>query len=172
MSFSLIVGVGKNLEIGAKGDLLWHIPEDLKYYKETTMGHPILMGHRTFVSLPFYQPGRKHYIVTDKPDILEEDMARQVVKGEKPEIEVILDLDKFIQDHKDESDEIFVIGGGMIYKYMLPFCDKLYITEVDRAYPEADTFFPEFDKSLYEKEIIKKGKDNDLEYSFVVYTKK
>ena len=154
--FSIIACIGKNRELGNKGGLVFHIKEDMQFFKETTMGHPVIMGDRTFTSLPHALPGRTNYVLTRHPERLPE--------GVIP----VSDIEAFIKEHYDE--EVFVIGGGFVYNEFLPYADNLYLTEVD-AEAEADTFFPEFDRSKYEKTIIKKGQSDDLTYSFAKYTK-
>ncbi len=154
--FSIIACIGKNRELGNKGGLVFHIKEDMQFFKETTMGHPVIMGDRTFTSLPHALPGRTNYVLTRHPERLPEGVV------------AVNDIEAFIKDHADE--EVFVIGGGFVYNEFLPYADNLYLTEVD-AEAEADTFFPEFDKSKYEKTIIKKGQSDDLTYAFAKYTK-
>ena len=83
----------------------------------------------------------------------------------------ITDLAEFIAQNEDTNEEIFVIGGGMVYTTFLDHAKNLYLTEIDTTPPNADTFFPNFDKSKYEKTIIKKGSENDLTYTFVKYVK-
>ena len=154
--FSIIACIGKNRELGNQGGLVFHIKEDMQFFKDTTMGHPVIMGDRTFSSLPHALPGRTNYVLTRHPERLPEGVV------------AVNDIEAFIKDHADE--EVFVIGGGFVYNEFLPYADNLYLTEVD-AEAEADTFFPEFDKSKYEKTIIKKGQSDDLTYSFAKYTK-
>lgn len=161
MSFSIIAAIGKNRELGRDGQLIWRLPEDLKYFKKTTMGHPVLMGHKTFDSLPGLLPGRKHYVVTRKTDL---DLD--------PAVEIINDLPAFIAKCATGDEEIFVIGGGMIYWEMLKHCDRLYLTEVDAADAEADTFFPEFDKGQFDRDVIGSGNENGIKYDFVIYKRK
>ena len=160
MSFSLIAAVGQNNELGKKGDLVFHIPGDLKYFKKVTMGHPVFMGLNTWRSLPGKLPGRDHYVLTYDP--------ADVPEGITP----VTDLDAFVTEHEDSDEELFVIGGGMVYKQMLPHCEKLYLTEVHASDPDADTFFPDFDKTKYTRTVVDKGSDNNLDYDFVLYTRK
>ena len=155
---SLIAAIGKNRELGKDGDLVFHIKEDMKYFKETTMGHKVLMGRKTWESLPGKLPGRENIVV-----------SRHEVPGADM---VIHDLGEFLRENAESEEEIFVIGGGMVYFEALPYARNLYLTEVDVEVKDADTFFPEFDKSLYEKKIIKKGQHDDLTYTFVKYIKK
>ena len=159
MSFSIIAAVGKNRELGKKGGLCFDIPGDLKFFKETTMGHPIFMGYNTWKSLPRKLPGRKHYILTHHPEDLPSD----------PDIIAVTDIAEFVA--QPPEGEVFVIGGGRVYAEMLPYADKLYLTEVEATDPEADTFFPEFDPKDYTREVIKEGEGDDLIYHHVLYTK-
>lgn len=154
--FSIIACIGKNRELGNQGGLVFHIKEDMQFFKETTMGHPVIMGDRTFFSLPHALPGRTNYVLTRHPERLPEGVI------------AVNDIEAFIKEHANE--EVFVIGGGFVYNEFLPYADNLYLTEVD-AEAEADTFFPEFDKSKYKKTIIKKGQSDDLTYAFAKYTK-
>ncbi len=153
--FSLIACIGKNRELGKGGNLVFHIKEDMKFFKETTMGHKIVMGRKTWETLPGKLPGRTNIVVSSSD-------------FEGPD-EVIHDIDKFIAENRDTDEEIFIIGGGKIYAEFLSVASKLYLTEVDAEDPAADTFFPEFDKKLYDRIVIKGGKDYDLAYSFVRY---
>lgn len=157
--FSLIAAVGKNRELGLKNQLVFNIKEDMQFFKETTMGHPVIMGFNTFKSLGRPLPGRKNYVLTFNPDDLPD--------GVFP----VTDLDKFVEEHLESDEEVFVIGGAFVYNEMLPHCQNLYLTEVDATH-EADVFFPEFDKTLYNKTIIKRGSSDDLNYAFAKYTKK
>ena len=171
---SLIAAVGKNLELGKDGELLWHLPEDFKYFKEVTMGHPILMGHKTFSSLPSLLPGRKHIILTRHPETLEKEVKDKLFTGERPEVEIITELFETIDKYQGSSEELFIIGGGNIYKQTIEYADKLYLTEISGECEEADVYFPEFNKEHFRKEVVAKGRDEKygLTYSFVVYTRK
>ena len=155
---SLIAAIGKNRELGKKGELVFHIPEDMRYFKEMTMGHKVLMGRKTWDSLPRKLQGRENIVV-----------SRNAVSGADVAVH---DLGEFLEANAATDEEIFVIGGGMVYFEALPYAKRLYLTEVDAEVSEADTFFPEFDKNQYSKEIIEEGKTDDLAYTFVRYTKK
>ncbi len=176
MSFSIIAAIGKNRELGRKGKLLWHLPEDLQFFKNTTMGHPILMGRKTFESLPGMLPGRKHYVVTRNQASIS--LAAPVARSRRhgnpsaktDSLVFINNLFEFARQPHDE--EIFVIGGGMIYWEMLNFADTLYLTEVDAEAPDADTFFPEFNKNDFRKEVLGKGSKDGINYQFVKYSRK
>lgn len=155
---SLIAAIGKNRELGRGGKLIFRIPEDMRYFKDTTMGHKVLMGRRTWDSLPGKLKGRENIVVS---------------RGEVPGADVVAhDLAEFLRKNADTEEEIFVIGGGMVYVEALPYAKKLYLTEVDAEESQADTFFPEFGKNLYEREVIREGQEGDLTYKFVKYIKK
>lgn len=160
MSLSLIAAVGKNRELGKKGGLCFKIPGDLKFFKKTTMGHPVFMGLTTWYSLPKKLSGREHYIaVFEKTDLPEE-------------LHQITDLKAFAEEWMGKEEELFVMGGASIYRQMLPYCDKLYLTEVDGEDPEADAFFPAFNKRKYSRKTLAKGADGEITYKHVLYTKK
>lgn len=154
---SIIAAIGKNHELGLKNGLVFNIKEDMKFFKETTTGHPVVMGQTTFDSIGRPLPHRKNYVASRSPQNLPES------------VEVVPDLITFLEEHQNDAEELFVIGGGTIYRLALPYAKTLYLTEID-ATAEADVFFPEFDKQKYSREVIKKGKDDDLTYSFVKYT--
>lgn len=155
---SLIAAIGRNRELGRNGELLFHLPEDMRYFKDTTMGHKVLMGRKTWESLPKKLPGRYNVVVSRH----EVDAADEVVHN----------LKEYLEDNKDSDEEIFVIGGGMVYFEALPYASRIYLTEVEADVPDADTFFPNFDKNKYSMEMIKRGERDELEYSFVIYHKK
>ena len=156
--FILISAIGENNEIGHNGDLIFHIKEDMKFFRDTTDGHTVVMGRKTWESLPNKLPNRENIVIShhkfDGPDL------------------IIHDLKQFIENNKDTNEEIFIIGGGAIYSEFLPYAKNLYLTEIDATDPEATTFFPEFDKFKYSRKVIKKGKEDDLAYFIVKYIKK
>ena len=155
--FSLIAAIGEERELGKEGKLLFHIKEDMKFFKETTMGHKVVMGRKTWESLPSKLPGRENIVIS---------------RHEVPGADLwISDIPKFIEENENTDEEIFIIGGGMVYFEFLKHAKKLYLTEVAKK-READAYFPEFDKNEYERQVIKKGKENDLAFSISVYTRK
>lgn len=154
--FSIIAAIGKNRELGLNNQLIFDIKEDMQYFRKTTSGHPVIMGQATFDSIGRPLPNRKNYVASRSPENLPDS------------VEVIPDLITFLKEHQNDSEEFFIIGGGTIYKLALPYAKNLYLTEID-ATSKADTFFPEFDKSKYSREVIKKGSENDLTFSFIKY---
>lgn len=156
--FSIIAAVGKNRELGKKGQLVFHIKEDMNFFRETTTGHQVVMGHNTWDSLPSKLKNRENLVISHH-DISGPD-------------QIIKDIDDFIKKYQNTTEEIFIIGGGKIYSSFLPHTKNLYLTEIDASVKDADTFFPAFNKSNYQKTLIKKGSENGLNYSIVKYTKK
>lgn len=162
MPVSIIVAVAANNAIGKDNDLLWHISDDLKRFKQITLGHKMIMGKNTFLSLPVRPlPKRTSIVITDDPSDHYEGciMANGIEDA----------LSKC-----DPGEECFIIGGGSVYRQFLPLADKLYITKVHRDY-EADTFFPEIDEDewqLVSNEDHVDEQNNSLPYSFQIYTRK
>ena len=157
MSVSMIAAVGKNLELGQNNDLIWHFKEDMKFFKDTTMGHTVVMGRKTFESLPKALPGRKNIVISSN--------AEYQAQGAT----VVTSVEEALQIA--DNEEIFVLGGGKIYSEFLPYADKLYLTEIDAECEDADTYFPQFNKSEYIKEIINYYDIDGVEFYHVVYKK-
>lgn len=158
MTVSMIVAKGINNEIGADNKLLWHIPSDLKFFKETTMGKSIIMGRKTFQSLPKALPGRKNIVISRNPDF------------SAPGAAVVTDTEAALKE--SETEEVFIIGGASIYEAFFPLATKLYITEVNFSSKNADVFFPDVDLSLWDREVLKEGEENSLSFRHVLYTRK
>ena len=133
---SAIVAVDNNWGIGFNGDLLEHIPEDLKYFKELTSGHCVMMGRKTWDSLPKKPlPNRKNYIISNsQPAILGDNIIR-------------FQMDDAITFLNYVWEDVFIIGGGKIYKELLPYCDRVYVTKIFKDHTEVDTYFPNLDES-------------------------
>ncbi len=159
MSYSIIAAIGKNNELGKDNGLIWHLPNDLKFFKEVTTGKTIIMGRRTFESLPRMLPNRKHVVLSSSNDFPDG-------------VLVFHSLEEILDYFKDFNEELFVIGGASIYKLFLEYASCLYLTEIDKECSEADAYFPKFDKNLYDKEIIKENSDNGINYTHVLYKRK
>lgn len=142
MFLSVIAAVARNRVIGHEGRMPWKLPNDLRFFKQVTMGKPMIMGRKTwesFGSKPL--PGRPHIVVTGNPDFTAEGAT------------VVHDLDAAIAEGKRLAaeagvEEVMVIGGGQIYAAALPLADRVYLTEI-AASPAGDTFFPEFDRTPF-----------------------
>jgi dihydrofolate reductase len=159
---SIIVAIARNYAIGKNNDLLWHLPADLKRFKQITSGKCVVMGKKTWESLPLKPlPGRKNIIITDNPD----DCFNCSFTANS--------IDDAIRQCSD-SGEVFVIGGGSVYRQFMDIADRLYITWVDRDY-EADTFFPEISEDIWEP-IETDGdhldEKNGFTYRYVIYQRR
>ncbi|HCY17703.1 MAG: Dihydrofolate reductase [Candidatus Nomurabacteria bacterium GW2011_GWF2_35_12] len=169
---SIISAIGKNNEIGKKNELLWNLPADMKHFREVTSEHTVIMGQKTFESIGRPLPNRRNIVIT-----LDKNYLRHGVDI----VYSVEELDTLLKKENDESirqaqgEEIFVIGGGQIYKLFIEKADKLYITHVDAEFPDADTFFPEIDKNKWEKIKSEKHLKDDLnkyDLEFTEYIKK
>ncbi len=154
--FSIIAAIGKNRALGKGNDLIFHIKEDMKFFRETTKGHKVIMGRKTWESLPGKLKNRENIVVSSEP-----------VEGAD---QTVANLEAYIKDNIDSSEEIFVIGGGSIYAQLLPYAKNLYLTEID-ASPEADTYFPRFNKKHYHRKTLQSGEQDDLCYKIIKYSK-
>jgi len=162
----MIVARAQNGAIGKDNDMIWSLPDDMKYFKETTRNHHVLMGRKNFDSLPdSFRPlkNRVNIVITRNKDWSYD--GTQVFHDVQAGIDYA---------HANNEEELFVIGGGEIYKQCLPFADRLYITEVYAEFPEADAYFPDVDLSEW-KELsrTKHPTDEKHKYTFdyVVYEK-
>ena len=157
---SLIVAKAKNNVIGKDNQLIWHLPEDLKRFKRLTTGHTIIMGRKTFESLGRVLPNRHHVILCND--------ANMEIDDENVEIlEDISLLDKYIKD----EEEHFVIGGATMYRLLMPYCTKMYITEINQEF-DGDVSFPEINMSEWkvtEREKGLKDEKNPFDYEYVTY---
>ncbi len=161
-NLSIIVAVGKNLEIGKDNKLLWHISEDLKHFKTLTLGQTVVMGENTWYSLPKHPlPNRKNIVLSHNEDL--------VIDGAN----VFSSIDDFLDFVKTE-EKVFIIGGASIYSQFIDIVDTMYITRVDMDF-EADTFFPDiYDQiwNLTNGNNWKHDAESNLDYCFETYHRK
>lgn len=152
-----VVAMGRGNEIGLNGDMPWHLPEDLRHFKELTLGHPVIMGRGTWMSLPRRPlPGRRNIVLSRDSSFADEGA------------ETVSSLQEAFQLLKEDLPP-FIIGGGQIYRLALPFVSRLYVTRVDADFPEADTFFPDFkEMQLIEKSELYMSKTG-ISYRFETY---
>ena len=167
MRISLIVAIAENNGIGKDNDLLWHLPNDMKYFKEKTLNHTIITGRKNYISIPEkYRPlvNRTNIVLTRNTDFKEEGCI--VKHNLQDAIKCTLE---------NEKEEVFIIGGGQIYKEALEedLIDRMYVTHVHQTF-DADTFFPQIDSKKWKKisELMVNADDkNPYKHSFVVYEK-
>jgi dihydrofolate reductase len=133
----IVVAVAANGAIGRGGQLPWHLPDDLKHFKSLTIGHPVIMGRRTYESVGKPLPGRRNIVVSNS-------MSSAPAKG----VELARSLDEAIRLVSNTTGPAFVVGGAGLYEAAIPRAGKLHLTELDDAV-EGDTFFPRFDKSQW-----------------------
>jgi dihydrofolate reductase len=168
MILSLIAAVAKNDVIGGGNTLLWDLPEDMKHFRDTTRGHTVIMGRKTYESIGKPLPNRRNIVITRD--------ATYSVEG----IEVVNSLEEALRlasleqgrefEENQEEVEVFVIGGGEIYKQAIEKANKLYITEIHQDF-DGDTLFPNIDKNIWEETRREDYLDNSVPYSFVEYKK-
>ena len=139
---SIIVAKAKNNIIGKDNKMLWKLPDDLKRFKERTTGHTIIMGRKTFESLGGILPDRMHIILSRNPDFNIDSDYVKVVHS-------LLEL----QDYMEDEEEHFVIGGAIIYNLLMPYCKKMYVTQLDKDF-EGDAIFPKINENTWEEKHL------------------
>jgi dihydrofolate reductase len=159
MNITIIVAIAENNAIGKNNDLLWHISGDLKRFKEITTGHTIVMGRKTYLSLPKRPlPNRRSIVISDIPN--------ECI----PDVEVVDSIEKAVEIF-DNNKENFIIGGGMIYRQFLPLANKLYLTVVHKNY-EADVFFPEIDYTEWAITEKEEHLEHDPPFSYLTLVRR
>lgn len=160
---SIIVAMAKNRAIGKGGDLIWHLSNDLKHFKEVTSGHTVIMGYNTYASLPNKKPlpNRRNIIISSRLNEAPEgfELASNILGAMKMVF---------------NEEEVFIIGGGMIYEQFLPMADKLYLTQINKDF-NADTFFPIINFKNWELVDLKVIDDDpqiDCSYRFEIWERK
>lgn len=160
MNISMIVAMGRDNVIGKDNKMPWVLPADLKYFKEITMGHPVVCGRKTLESMGGPLKGRRNIILTRN-------------RGYKPDwdCEVVHSVDEVLQLASESIKEVFIIGGAEIYKMFLPYASKLYITTIDQDF-EGDTYFPEISQREWTEVSVKEGQQdekNPYHYQYRVF---
>ena len=159
---SIIAAIGKNRELGKNNKLLWHIKADMERFKKLTRNQIVIMGRKTYESLPAKfrpLPHRVNIVVTRNP--------KNVAFNNHPSLIIVGSIDEALKKAKTFNKEIFIAGGASIYKQTLEIADKLYLTIVEKNYPDADAFFPPY-KTHFPKIISQtEGEENGLKYRFL-----
>jgi dihydrofolate reductase len=159
---SFLVAMDQKRTIGKDNDLPWHLPADLKYFKQVTMGHPIVMGRKTHEAIGRVLPGRENIVLTREKSYT------------SPGCTVIHSIEDLLNIDKEKDEEVFVIGGAEIFKEVFTSADRLYITLIEDVF-EGDTYFPDFDQSEWEvvsKEKGIKDEKNPYDYYYIVFKRR
>ncbi|MBQ6495079.1 MAG: dihydrofolate reductase [Bacilli bacterium] len=156
-NLTIIAAIGKNNELGYKNGLIWRLKEDMKFFKENTIGKPIVMGRKTLESLPKLLPNRTHIVLTHQDIVI-------------PGVIIIHSKEELFNLIKDE--EVMIIGGESIYKMFIDDVDKMLLTEIDKEYKDADAYFPEFNKDNWNIKVLSRKVENNISYNHIEYTKK
>ena len=160
---SIIVAVAENNVIGKDNKLIWHLPEDLKRFKKLTTGHTIIMGRKTFESLGRVLPNRKHVILCN-------DMEMNI---EDENVEVLEDI-SMLKEYIDSEEEHFIIGGATIYKLLMPYASKIYLTLIHEEF-NGDVYFPEIEEKdwkVIDRQQGLKNEENPFEYEYITFERK
>ncbi len=154
----IMAAIGKNGELGKDNDLIWHLKEDLKFFKEKTINHKVVMGYNTFKSLPKLLVNRTHIVLThhdiDNKDVL-----------------VFNNFNDLINYLNNLDEDVYIIGGSKIYDLFMPLVDELILTEIDDK-NDADVYFPKFNKDDFLKRVIDSNEEESLKYKHVLYRRK
>lgn len=164
MEKCIIVAVADNGAIGVRGDMPWHISEDLKYFKRTTMGCPVIMGRTTFESLGRPLPGRKNIVLSRSDRTLPEGVVCVHSAGEA-----------FREAGETSAERCFIIGGANVYAQLLDSADRLYLTRVHTVVEDADAFFPAVDAGAWREESRSEtftDPESGIGFEFVVYCRR
>lgn len=159
MDINIIAAIGKNNELGKNNDLVWKLRGDMKFFRETTMGHPVVMGKNTFDSLPKVLPGRKNIVLC--PDEFKND-----------EIEIYKSIRDFLIKYQELDEDVFIIGGASIYRQFIELATKMYLTEIDASDKDADVYFPSFNKEDWDREELCSKQEESINYKHVLYKRK
>lgn len=154
-NISLIAAIGQNNELGKENKLIWNLPGDMKFFRETTNNHTVIMGYNTYLSIGRPLPNRRNVVLTSK-DIDNEN------------IYVYHKIDDLIKNEiKDE--EIFIIGGASMYNYFYDLANRMYLTLVDAEEKNADTYFPNINNNEWKQTILLENEDNGIKYKHVLF---
>ena len=159
MDINIIAAIGKNNELGKNNDLVWRLKGDMKFFRDTTMGHPIVMGRKTFESLPKVLPGRKNVVITTSE-----------IKNN--EIEIYKSIKEFLISYQNFNDDVFIIGGASIYEQFIDIAAKMYLTEIEASDKDADVYFPKFNINDWNREELINNQENSINFKHVLYKRK
>ena len=162
MILSLIVATSENDIIGRDGELPWHLPNDLKYFRKVTLGHPVIMGRKTYESIGHPLPKRQNIVITRNEDFISE------------ECDIVHSLDQALSIVNQDVEEVFVIGGGQIFELALPQAQRVYLTRVHTVI-QGDAIFPELDEDEWRevsREIHPDDERHEYAFSFLIFERR
>lgn len=155
---SLIAAVGKNNELGLDNHLIFNIPGDLKFFRNTTIGKTVIMGRKTYESIGKPLPKRINIVVSNS-------------LKETDGITIINSFEEVLEKYLNSEEEVFIIGGESLYNYFINYAQNIYLTKV-YANAVADKYFPLFDENNYNQTLLGENKENNLEYKHILYRRK
>lgn len=155
---SLIAAVGKNNELGLDNHLIFNIPGDLKFFRNTTLGKTVIMGRKTYESIGKPLPKRINIVVSNS-------------LKETDGITIINSFEEVLEKYLNSEEEVFIIGGESLYNYFINYAQNIYLTKV-YANAVADKYFPLFDENNYNQTLLGENKENNLEYKHILYRRK
>lgn len=155
---SLIAAVGKNNELGLDNHLIFNIPGDLKFFRNTTLGKTVVMGRKTYESIGKPLPKRINIVVSN-------------TMKETDGVTIINSFEEVLEKYLNSDEEVFIIGGESLYNYFINYAQNIYLTKV-YASANADKYFPSFDESNYDQTLLGENKENNLEYKHILYRRK
>ena len=155
---SLIAAVGKNNELGLDNHLIFNIPGDLKFFRNTTLGKTVIMGRKTYESIGKPLPKRINIVVSNS-------------LKETDGITIINSFEEVLEKYLNSEEEVFIIGGESLYNYFINYAQNIYLTKV-YANAVADKYFPSFDENNYNQTLLGENKENNLEYKNILYRRK
>lgn len=158
---SIIAAIGKNGELGKNNKLIWNLPGDLKFFKDTTLNHTVVMGYKTYLSIGKTLPKRRNVVLVEDKNLINDD-----------NIIVYENIDDFKKNEIGKNEEVFIIGGASIYNYFYSITDRMYLTLIDAEEKDADVYFPNIDNNLWNKKIISENEDNNIKYKHVLFERK
>ena len=155
---TLIAAIGINGELGKNNNLIWYLPGDLKFFKDITLNHKVIMGANTYLSIGKPLPKRQNIVLSyDKLEVNEN------------EVTIYYNIDNMIKNEISNSEEVFIIGGASMYKYFYPLADRMYLTLIGAEDKDADTYFPQIEDNIWKKTVIKENEDNGIKYKHVLF---
>ena len=155
---SLIAAVGKNNELGLDNHLIFNIPGDLKFFRNTTLGKTVVMGRKTYESIGKPLPKRINIVVSNS-------------LKETDGVTIINSFEEVLEKYLNSEEEVFIIGGESLYNYFINYAQNIYLTKV-YANAAADKYFPSFDENNYNQTLLGENKENNLEYKHILYRRK